>query len=104
MAAMAAGVATEFDLEWDKGGQLVWWYVRVIPEFDANGKVESALTIWSDISERKRIEIALRKESEKNLAFLHNASDGIHIRRLSTDLSRDLKLLALILPAESVLD
>jgi diguanylate cyclase (GGDEF)-like protein/PAS domain S-box-containing protein len=38
--------------------------------------------IWSiveDISESKRAEAALRRESEKNLAILRNASDGIHI-------------------------
>ncbi len=37
--------------------------------------------LWEfhDISERKAAESALRKESEKNLAILRNASDGIHI-------------------------
>ena len=42
--------------------------------------------IWSiveDITESKQAEKALKRESEKNLAFLHNASDGVHI--LDTD-------------------
>ncbi|MDD5298074.1 MAG: PAS domain S-box protein [Rhodocyclaceae bacterium] len=33
----------------------------------------------ADITERKQAEQALRRESEKNLALLHGASDGIHI-------------------------
>jgi PAS domain S-box-containing protein len=37
------------------------------------------VALKTDISERKRIEQALRAESEKNLALLRNASDGIHI-------------------------
>jgi diguanylate cyclase (GGDEF)-like protein/PAS domain S-box-containing protein len=35
--------------------------------------------ISRDISERKLAEIAVKRESEKNLALLRNASDGIHI-------------------------
>ena len=34
---------------------------------------------FRDISERLRTEQALHKESEKNLAFLRNSSDGVHI-------------------------
>jgi len=37
------------------------------------------LCISRDISERKRVEGVLLRESEKNLAILRNASDGIHI-------------------------
>ena len=35
--------------------------------------------LGTDISERKQAAQALQSESEKNLALLHNASDGIHI-------------------------
>jgi diguanylate cyclase (GGDEF)-like protein/PAS domain S-box-containing protein len=35
--------------------------------------------LGTDITERKRAEQALKRESEKNLALLRNASDGIHI-------------------------
>ncbi len=35
--------------------------------------------LGTDITERKRAEQALQRESEKNLALLRNASDGIHI-------------------------
>jgi diguanylate cyclase (GGDEF)-like protein/PAS domain S-box-containing protein len=40
-------------------------------------------SIIHDVTERKQAEQALRRESEKNLALLRNASDGIHI--LDTD-------------------
>lgn len=43
------------------------------------GKDIIRITALSDISERKRVEQALRRESEKNLALLRNASDGMHV-------------------------
>ena len=68
-AAMASGVADKVDLEISKNGMPTYWFVRVVPEFDATGAVTSALTIWSDITERKRTEIALQ-EQEKNTQSL----------------------------------
>jgi C4-dicarboxylate-specific signal transduction histidine kinase len=38
--------------------------VRVVPEFDADDHVVSALTIWSDITERKQTEEQIRKLNE----------------------------------------
>ncbi len=43
-----------------------------------NGRPAS-LAVFGDITERKNLLEALRKENEKNLALLRNASDGIHI-------------------------
>ncbi|MDO8788278.1 MAG: PAS domain S-box protein [Sulfuritalea sp.] len=63
MAAMAAGTIAKIDLSWTKDGNPVCWFVRVVPEFDADGKVVSALTIWTDITERKIAEAQLRKLS-----------------------------------------
>jgi PAS domain S-box-containing protein len=65
MAAMESGTKTTIDLSWTKDGKPLCWYVRVVPEFDANGAVVSALTIWSDISERKQIEEAIRQLNEE---------------------------------------
>ena len=65
MMAMEFGVVTKIDLSWTKEGKPVCWYVRVVPEFDAEGTVVSALTIWSDISERKQIEEEIRKLNEE---------------------------------------
>jgi PAS domain S-box-containing protein len=60
MAAMASGTVAKIDLSWTQEGKPVCWFVRVVPEFDENRKVTSALTIWSDISERKQAEEELR--------------------------------------------
>ena len=65
MAAMASGTVTKIDLSWTKEGRPLCWFVRVVPEFDANGNVMSALTIWSDISERKQIEEDIRQLNEE---------------------------------------
>ncbi len=61
MEAMDSGTAAKIDLSWSKDGKPVYWFVRVVPEFDAAGKVTSALTIWSDISERKIAEEEIHK-------------------------------------------
>jgi len=65
MLAMEFGAVTKIDLAWTKDGRPVCWYVRVVPEFDAEGTVVSALTIWSDISERKQIEEEIRRLNEE---------------------------------------
>lgn len=65
MLAMEFGAITKIDLSWTKDGRPVCWYVRVVPEFDAEGMVVSALTIWSDISERKQIEEEIRRLNEE---------------------------------------
>ncbi len=65
MAAMASGTVTKIDLSWSKEGKALCWFVRVVPEFDADGAVVSALTIWSDITERKQNEAETRKLNEE---------------------------------------
>jgi PAS domain S-box-containing protein len=70
MAAMASGAVSRIDLSWTKDGRPICWFVRVVPEFDADGKVVSALTIWSDITERKRAEeeiVKLNQELEQRV-------------------------------------
>ncbi len=46
---------------------------------DKHGDILHSRSALHDITERKRIDRALQRESEKNIAILHNASDGIHI-------------------------
>lgn len=58
---MATGTNTKIDLSWTKEGKPICWFVRAVPEFDANGNVISALTIWSDISDRKQAEEEIHK-------------------------------------------
>lgn len=40
---------------------------------------DKVLVIFEDITERKRAEQALARESHRNQVFLRNASDGVHI-------------------------
>ncbi|MBI2416929.1 MAG: PAS domain S-box protein [Ignavibacteriales bacterium] len=71
MAAMNSGTVSKIDLSWTLGGKTICWYVRVVPEFDEDGTVVSALTIWNDITERKNAEEEIKKlnlELEKRVA------------------------------------
>ncbi len=49
------------------------------PMYDESGQLIGVIGTARDITERKKNEHALQRESEKNLALLRNASDGIHI-------------------------
>ncbi len=51
----------------------------IAPLKEKDGDVTRLIASAIDVTQRKHIEAALRRESEKNLAILHNASDGIHI-------------------------
>ena len=49
------------------------------PIYSEQGQLIGVLGVAHDITAYREQEKALRRESEKNLAILHNASDGIHI-------------------------
>jgi len=59
-------------------GTVRWIAGNALPQREEDGS-----TLWhgfvADITERKKIETELKKESDKSLALLRNASDGIHI-------------------------
>ncbi|MBU0689972.1 MAG: EAL domain-containing protein [Gammaproteobacteria bacterium] len=62
-----------------KGGSLYDLSLSVAVSRNRNGEPEHFIAVGNDITERKRAEQALKHESEKNRALLHNGSDGIHI-------------------------
>ena len=82
-ATMQDGDTAKFDLEWNGDGQPVWWFIRVIPEFDESGAVVSALTIWSDISERKVMENKLRESEHKLSEILENVDAYIYLKDIN---------------------
>jgi len=61
---LKTGVTAKFELNWDVSGRPQCWYVHAVPEYDASGTIQSGLTIWRDISERKEVEHRLRESYE----------------------------------------
>ncbi|WP_240655736.1 PAS domain-containing sensor histidine kinase [Paraburkholderia phosphatilytica] len=61
---MRTGAPTKFELSWDDGFKERCWYVHAVPEFSADGSIQSVLTVWRDISERKEAEYRLRESYE----------------------------------------
>ena len=81
-AALCAGALEEQRLEWnlrDQRGALHVTDCAVSLQRDAGGRISTLTACLVDVTERKRMETALQRESDKNLAILRNASDGIHI-------------------------
>ena len=79
---LAEGHLDERRVEWAlvaKDGQVRLTDCAVSIQRDPSGRVVSLIAALIDITERRRIEAALQRESDKSLAFLRNASDGIHI-------------------------
>lgn len=60
-------------------GKTIWVEDRGEIQYAADGQPWRAVGTAQDITERKQAALALQQESEKNLALLRNASDGIHI-------------------------
>lgn len=55
-AIMESGVAAKFEVSWTRHGKPQCWYAHAVPEYGADGVVQSVLTIWRDITDRKEAE------------------------------------------------
>jgi diguanylate cyclase (GGDEF)-like protein/PAS domain S-box-containing protein len=60
-------------------GEYRWLAVTGVPRFDQHGQFSGYIGSCLDITDLKRTEESLIHQSEKNLALLQNASDGITI-------------------------
>ncbi len=72
----ASPETSSFDRLRFKDGKMIERYS--IPQ-RINGQVVGRVWSFRDVTELERAVQAIKREAEKNLAFLHNASDGIHI-------------------------
>ncbi|WP_169708736.1 PAS domain-containing sensor histidine kinase [Trinickia terrae] len=61
---MQSGVTTKFELVWDDGVKERCWYIQAVPEFGADGAIQSVLTVWHDITAHKEAERRLRESYE----------------------------------------
>jgi diguanylate cyclase (GGDEF)-like protein/PAS domain S-box-containing protein len=68
--------ANSFDVLKFKNGKIIECYSK--PQL-IDGKVVGRVWSFADVTDREKSEKAFKREAKKNLALLHNASDGIHI-------------------------
>ena len=54
-----------------------WWDVMVSPILNANGKPERLLALSRDVTEHKKVEIALREANQFNKEIIEGAAQGI---------------------------
>ncbi|SDG15865.1 PAS domain-containing sensor histidine kinase [Paraburkholderia phenazinium] len=89
---MASGVEAKFELAWTNDGKAQCWYVHAVPEADAHGTVQSALTVWRDISERKEAEQRLRESYEllRELASQRETAREEERKRIARELHDEL--------------
>ena len=77
---IAAGRLRDYRLDMKrKDGSTMPALFSAVAVYDAGGAFQMSHSTVLDWTDRVRTEAALQRESEKNLALLHNASDGIHI-------------------------
>ncbi|MCX6690979.1 MAG: PAS domain S-box protein, partial [Methanoregula sp.] len=63
----------------------LWFEVTADPVLDSSGMFAGAVHIMRDITDRKRVEVALSESEEKFRAIFHSASDAIHIHEIEPD-------------------
>jgi two-component system cell cycle sensor histidine kinase/response regulator CckA len=64
-------------------GEQLWLHTNKIPLHDQQGQVIGVLGTYEDITDRKRIEDALRKSENKFRQLFQNANDAIYLWKLN---------------------
>ena len=73
------GETQELEFEFPSIHGLMFCHTHIIPEYNAEDKIETLLIVGRDISERKKAEIALKENEKRFRALINNATDLIRI-------------------------
>src|SRR6266849_3125072 len=76
-AVMSGRTARKETLRWNKDGQLVPVETNASPILDGSSRVTGSTIIYRDISDRRRVEDALRRHTERQALLLKVTSDLI---------------------------
>jgi PAS domain S-box-containing protein len=58
------GMPAKHEFTWDRCGKTTCWFLHAVPEYGEYGQVQTVLTVWRDITERKEAEHRLRESYE----------------------------------------
>ena len=68
-----------------KDGSILWAACNVSPLFDENGKHVANISLFSDITERKKVDEALKKSQEEYSSLFSNMIDGFAFNQMIFD-------------------
>jgi len=81
---IATGQSGEIEFNLETPGGLQHYQSRLLPEFDAAGRVESVLGVTRNITSRRKIELALRASEERYRRIVETAQEGIWVIDVET--------------------